>query len=313
MDVFITGATGFIGSAVAHQFRQQGHNVTALAHSPESARQLEQRGHQSVAGSLFEPAGWQSHAENADVIVHAAHVRPGRRLSAGWLRQSTLARDTALQALIEAAERGGRCQALIYTSGIVAHGDHGENWTDETEAPTRTSALGDYHLDGERQVREAAGERSLPAMSLRPGMVYGNGGTFANHFLAVARKGSFQYPGSGENFLSFIHVDDLARAYVAAAERPQAGKVISVVDNSPIRMKHMAQTLVSGFGGHKVSSVPHWLVALFAGRALADMLVGSYRVSNRLAREQLDWEPRHPEFETQIEHVIQEFQAAPAK
>lgn len=304
-NVFITGGSGFIGNAVAHAFSIKGYSVTCLCQRLDSKAQLQAQGFAAVMGDMNDPASWVSEAQKAHIVIHAAHLRPGMRLSDGWLKKSQQLRDTALHALVAALKRSGNCEALIYTSGMIAHGDHGTNIIDEDTTP-RNSALGRYHLLGEQIMQQAAGE-GLPALSIRPGMVYGPNGTFGKHFLAVAEKGKYQYPGNGDNFIPFVHVNDLAQAYLLAAENPPVGQVVNIVDDNPIQVKQMASRLLQEFDGGKASGVPKWLVGFFAGDALAEMLTGSYRVKNTKAKQLLSWEPKYKTFSEGIRDVVNEY------
>lgn len=306
MKVFIVGASGFIGNAVALAFLQKGDQVTGLCKTQKSAEKLTKQGITAVIGDMENTHSWFQIAKDADVLIHLAHLRPKMRLSSGWLKKSQKLRDTCLSALVDAAEQSSQCKALIYTSGMIAFGNHGDNLIDEN-TPSMKTALGAYHLGGEKIIQQAA-KKGIPALSLRPGMVYGNEGTFRKFFLDVARKGKYQYPGDGSNFIPFIHVDDLAKAYLLAVEKMPAGKVISVVDDKPVKMREMADALLSSMGGGKASSVPRWLVGLFAGNALAEMLVGSYRIKNDQAKELLGWQPRFKSFAEGIPYVVEEYQ-----
>lgn len=122
--------------------------------------------------------------------------------------------------------------------------------------------------------------------------------------MAVAEKGKFQYPGTGRNYLPFVHVNDLAQAYVLAAENPPVGHVINVVDDKPIALGEMAEKLLNAFNGGKASSVPTWLVDLFSGSALTEMLTGSYRVQNDKVKRILQWEPKYKTFDEGISDVV---------
>lgn len=306
MKIFITGGTGFIGSAIAKKAKANKHEVTILCRSRSSCIKLESQGYKTVTGVMEKPDSWIDEASQADALIHAAQLRPGKRLSNSWLKKCYLTRNTALEGLVAAAKKGKKCSALIYTSGIVAHGGgHKEAWIDESTIPTE-NPLGEYHLAGEKIINNAVKD-GVPALAIRPGMVYGNAGTFATFFLAVAAKGKFQFPGDGNNFLPFVHVDDLAEAYMLAIGNPPIGKIISVVDNAPITMKEVAELLLEQFNGGKAQSVPAWLVSLFTGESLAKMLVGSYRVKNNLAKELLGWEPKRSSFVSGLPDVVNEY------
>lgn len=303
--IFIAGGSGYIGNAVAQAFARKGDSVACLCNTHKSENRLRQQGLHAVVGDMAEPQAWLSHAVNADIVVHAAHLRPGMRLSESWLRKAAALRDTALPAMIEAAQKNGRCKALIYTSGMIAHGDHGDMRIDE-DTPDKDSALGAYHRTGEKMI-EAAAARGLPALSIRPGMVYGPGGTFGKFFLSVAARGRYQYPGTGSNYLPFIHIEDLAQAYLLAAAHPPVGQVVSVVDDEPITVRQMAATLLASFNGGRASSVPTWLIGLFAGRPLTEMLTGSYRIRNDKAKRLLGWEPEFKSFAQGIQSVVDSY------
>lgn len=305
--VFITGGSGFIGNAIALAFKNNGDSVTCLCQSPSSEKQLKGQGLNVVVSNMATPSEWIASAKEAEFIIHAGHVRPGMRLSSSWLKKSTDVRNKALNALISTAKENGNCQALIYTSGMIAHGDHGNNEIDENTTPNET-ALGRYHLEGEALISQAAAD-GVPALSIRPGMTYGPTGTFGKFFLAVAEKGKYQYPGAGDNYLPFVHIDDLAQAYVLAAHKPAPGHVINIVDDHPITVKEMAEVLLNSFNGGKSSAVPKWLVGLFAGNALAEMLTGSYRVKNHKAKELIDWSPNYSRFSDGINDVVKRYKS----
>lgn len=290
MRVFITGATGCIGQAVAARLRTDGHDIVALARTSGSADRLKALGYDVVSGVLEAPDAWRAAAAGADAIVHAAWVRPGRRMTERWL---AAVRDTdaaATTAMIEAARAGGRCRALLYTSGMSVYGDHGENWIDET-TPAAPSAIGAYKLLGERHVLEAH-RAGVPALVFRPGLVYGLTGVFVDHFLAPASRGRLSYVGSGANYHPTIHIEDLAAAYSLALARPPVGSVLNIVDDDPLPMRVLGEVLLEAFGGGRTRSAPAWLVGIFAGKPLARMLTESYRARNARARDTLGWAPR---------------------
>lgn len=305
-QAFITGATGFLGAAIARALQQAGYEVQALSRSKASADRLRALGYVPVLGDLDETGTWLDHVRAAQVVVHAAQTRPGMRLSQAWLNASRRSRDRALEHMLAAAHAGQSCRSFIYTSGIAAAGDHGEDWVDEG-SPRCRSAIGDYHVEGEDLIVQAA-RAGLPACALRPGFVYGADGSFAKFFLAEAAKGVYRYPGNGRNFISWVHADDMAQGYVAAAARPPVGKVVHLVDDQPLRMDDFAMQLLNAFGGGRPQKVPRFVVSLFAGGPLAEMLTGSYRVRNARAKQLLDWQLRYPTFEQGILDVVQEYQ-----
>lgn len=311
MRIFMTGATGFIGSEVTRALRDRGHEIVGLVRSKESSAKLQTLGGRPVMGDLREPETWKSEAAKADALIHLAAIQIHRRGGMKWLRELNRANVTATQGLIEAAKKGGTCRALINTSAFLTVGDHGDAWVDEDTAPVPNLRGGAYLAD-EKLITEAY-QQGLPGVSLRLGLVYGASGFFAKMILAGAAKGKFAYIGSGNNYMSLISLADTVDAYVRAIENPPAGKVLNIVDDEPIRMRQMGTILLNEFGGGKVNGVPVWAAAIFAGRPIAEAMSGSYRVKNDRAKALLGWKPRYATLRDGIKDVVAEYTKKAAK
>src|SRR5260370_6121118 len=123
MRVFVTGATGYVGSPVARALRRAGHAVWGLPRSAAKARQLARHEIQPVIGDLANPKSYEEIAAHCAVLVHAAFES-----SADGVRKD----DIAVQALHETGRRGAAPKTLIFTSGVWVHGDTGAGMVDET-------------------------------------------------------------------------------------------------------------------------------------------------------------------------------------
>ena len=121
MRTFLTGATGYIGSAVAERLRAAGHQLTALARSDASAAKLESAGIQPIRGDFSDPKSVGSGAGAADGVISLATTY-----------DPTLD-GPAIDAILEAL--AGSNKPLIYTSGIWSHGDTRGKVVDETSPP----------------------------------------------------------------------------------------------------------------------------------------------------------------------------------
>jgi len=309
--VFITGATGLVGSAVATALKARGHDVITLVRRDADAERLRTLGYQPVIGDVTAPETWQKQAAGADAHVHAAFLRPGRRLGRSWVRNAQTVDCTAFQALVRAAEAGGRCKALCYTSGISIFGDHGDAWIDESAALC-PGAIGAVKRAGEEMVADAF-KAGLPAFSLRPGLVYASSGVFRDFFLAPAASGRFGYIGNGAAYHSTVSVGDLAQAYCLAIEKPIPGQALNVVDDKPLRWVEFAELLLKGFGGGSAKGAPPWLASIFAGQPLVEMLTASYRVRNNRIKEMLGWEPQYPTLGDGLLPIIAEYSRRPPR
>jgi nucleoside-diphosphate-sugar epimerase len=300
-----------VGSAVATGLKARGHDVITLVRTAPDARRLRTLGYQPVIGDATAPETWQKQAAGADAHVHAAFLRPGRRLGRRWVRDAQAADRKAFGALVRAAEAGGRCKALCYTSGISIFGDHGDAWIDESAA-LRPGAIGAIKRAGEEMVADAF-KAGLPAFSLRPGLVYAPSGVFRDFFLKPAAGGRFNYIGSGTAYHSTVSVGDLAQAYCLAIEKPIPGRTLNVVDDRPLRWTEFAAVLLKGFGGGRAKSAPPWLVSMFAGQPLVEMLTASYRVRNTRIKETLGWQPQYATLADGLLPIIADYSRRPPR
>ncbi|HEX2093394.1 MAG TPA: NAD-dependent epimerase/dehydratase family protein, partial [Longimicrobiaceae bacterium] len=207
MRVFLTGGTGYVGSAVARALARVGHVVVALARSDEAARWLEAEGHRVLRGDLADPESLTAGAREADAVVHAA--------STGDARTGNIDR-AAVEALLGALEGSGK--SFLYTSGTWVHGSTGGRVADEDAPFDPAAPLVAWRPAVERRVRDAAG-RGVRGVVIRPAVVYGRGGGTPAMLARAARtRGVVRYVGDGSQRWSTVHVDDLADLYVLALD-----------------------------------------------------------------------------------------------
>jgi nucleoside-diphosphate-sugar epimerase len=278
--VFLTGGTGYVGSAVAGALVRAGHSVTALTRSPEKERGLLQLGVSPVRGDLDNPATYERIAALHDTIVHVAFDDADTDL-------------IALETLIGAA-RTDDGRHLVYTSGTWVLGDtHGGIAYEST--PIRAPAkLVSWRGEHEQLVLLAADEGVTPSV-VRPGLVYGGkGGFVSRYFRTAAEEGAASYIGSGRNHLSLVYREDLAQLYRLVVEKRGWG-IFHGVDGVPLVVEEVARAASELAGaGAATRSIP-----LSQARArmgdLADALCLDQKVGTRRAGE-LGWKPRFPSF-----------------
>ncbi|HEU0300105.1 MAG TPA: NAD-dependent epimerase/dehydratase family protein [Longimicrobium sp.] len=235
MRVFVTGATGYVGTAIVEALRSAGHGVAGLARSDGSAAKLEGAGAEARRGSLQDLDVLARGAAEADAVIHAgATGKPGQD-----------AVDTAaVAAMLDALEGSGK--PFVYTSGLWVLGDTGDRLADE-DAPPRPAAIVAWRAGVERGVIDAA-KRGVRSVVLRPGVVYGRGGGTPGAFVSAARrKGVVRYVGDGRQRWPFVHVDDLAELYGLALDaRP--GTVLNAAAGPSLPVREVAQAAAEANG-----------------------------------------------------------------
>ena len=219
MRVFVTGATGFVGSAVAARLMEAGHVVTGLARSDRSAAALEASGIGVLRGDLTDLASLARGAGDAEAVIHTAFIHDFLQ-GVGNFATSIEVDRQAVATLASALADGGR--TLIMTSGTAVL-PHGEKRTDDDAPATEGHAAG---RGGTETQALGFADRGVRVMIMRlPPSVHGDGdhGFVPMLIDAARRRGVSGYIGAGDNRWAAVHRDDVARAYGLALERGEAG------------------------------------------------------------------------------------------
>lgn len=284
MRVLVTGASGFIGSAVAEAFRRKGHWVAGMIRSEQKRRALETREIRVFVGDLKAPASYLQFAKESDVWVHCA---------ADWAGTEWESSDrTLVNALLELAKQSNRTRQFLYTSGCWLYGQTGNNLVNESVALEPTTFALAWRQNHERKILEAC-DRHMRGIILRPGCVYGGrGGLTAAWFESTRKKGAAQIVGEGHNRWATIHIDDLADVYVRAAESRLSGELFNATDRSRFTVLEMAQAASRAAEG---DGRVHPLAAEEARKTMgpfADGLLLDQHVDSSKAVQVLGWQPR---------------------
>jgi dihydroflavonol-4-reductase len=288
--VLVTGATGFVGKAIVRVLRERGHSVVGLVRDPNRAGALAQ-GAEIAVGDMLAPQTYRPLVANVDAVIMAAQYATKGRLTRERLAQ--VGRADAVMADALAHECLAHGKRFLYTSGCFNYGDHGADWITES-TPFAPSPLGVAHARGVEMLRSLHATSGLDAVMLAPGFVYGPGGLFTQAFTDQLAKRRLRVIGSGQNYWSPIHVDDLAMSFGLALERAPAGAEYTVVDDAPLTLRSLVDQLTAALGHKRVGNSPAWLMKPLIGGPLVDSLVTSFRVRNDRAKAELGWSPRYP-------------------
>jgi nucleoside-diphosphate-sugar epimerase len=235
MRFFLTGATGYIGSAVLEAGLRAGHHVTALVRDPEKAEHVSSRGAAAVVGELSKPASYSIAAEQCDVLIHTAFEHSKRR--------QVIDRQ-AIDALMTAAERradAGHATCVIYTSGVWVLG-HTQGAAKE-DAPLDPPAHVSWRPSHEALVLGGSRDGQIRTAVIRPGIVYGGARGVIGDLLKDARNGLLRVVGDGRNHWPCVYDRDLADVYVRVAATPEASGVFHVNDEADERVDDIVEAI----------------------------------------------------------------------
>ena len=278
MRVFLTGGTGYIGSAVLDALVRAGHRVTALARDSEKAERLENRGAIAVMGDLAEPARFLPTVLELDAVVHTA--------MAGQPRGAAMER-AFLDAALPALARSPVPRRFIYTSGVWVLGARPLPAAEDV-APAPIAHV-TWRAAHEAQVLAVAGG-PLTTVVIRPGIVYGGGRGIVSDMLRDALNGLVRVIGDGRNRWPCVYDRDLAELYVRILAAPGATGIFHATGEEDERVADIAQAITTHVS--PVADIRHVPLAEARGKLgnYADALALDQVVRSPRARA-LGWSP----------------------
>jgi nucleoside-diphosphate-sugar epimerase len=283
MRVFVTGATGFVGSAIVQELINVGHRVVGLARNEASAAVLSRLGVEPHYGDLTDPGSLESGARACDGVIHTAFVHDfGDFQAAGETDRR------AVEAFVAGLAGTGR--PLVVTSGTLA------------VAPGRVSTedmAGDRNgVAGPRVPSEdltlAAAKQDVRAMVLRlPPSVHGDlDRGFVPRLIDIAREtGVSAYVGDGANRWAAVHRLDAARLYRLALENGVAGTRYHAIGDEGVPTSEIAAVIGRRLGIPVISKSPADAAAHFSW--FANFWQMDCPASARETDRTLGWRPRH--------------------
>jgi uncharacterized protein len=256
MKVAITGATGFVGSRLVERLQQEGHQILVLTRDAERARRvfpLSAFPNLAIAAyTPLESGDWQKQLSGCDGVVNLAGAPIAENRWTPERKQEILdSRQIGTQKIVEAiAQADPKPAVLVNSSAIGYYG------TSETAAFDETSPSGNDFLAEVCQAWEAEAEKVKQSgtrlVILRTGIVLGNGGALAK-LLTPFRLFAGGPLGSGKQWFSWIHIDDMVNLILQALTHPEVEGVLNATAPQPVRMAAFCQTL------GQILNRPSWL------------------------------------------------------
>jgi len=283
MRIFVTGATGWVGSAIVQQLLGAGHQVLGLVRSEANAQALAAAGGTPLRGSLDNLDSLRRGAEQADGVIHTAFG-----LDLANIAKSSTEEQQAIEAFGEVL--AGSDRPLVVTSGI-GFAPMGQVLPEDKTLPKMPG----FPRDPE-QALWAVAERGVRGTVVRlPRTVHGAGEQhgFMPMLIRLAReKGVSAYVGDGQNLWPAVHRLDAARVFCLALEHGAQGGPFHAIAEEGIAFKNIAEAIGQHLNLPVVSQSPEEAAAHFG--PIAMFAAGNGPVSSAQTRARLGWQPNQP-------------------
>ena len=280
MRIFVTGASGWIGSAVVPELIGAGHQVLGLARSDASAKAVADMGAEVLSGDLNDTGVLSAGALDSDGVIHLAFVVPS--VSEAATRTDATAIETFVAGL------AGTGKPLVISGATLVTPGRPATERDELIAAGPIAA----RIANMRAALAATDQGVRSCLVMLPRSVHGQGERhgFIPQLIAMARaKGVSGYIGDGASRWPAVHVEDAASLYRLAVEQGPAGAVLNAVGDEGVPVREIAEAI-----GQRLNLPARSLPAEEFGGMLVPLLSTDMPASSSITQELLGWKPTHP-------------------
>ncbi len=304
MRVFITGASGFIGKRLVRELLRRGDQVVALTRSRKNLPAADNDRLIVVEGDPTRPGSWEDQVGGCEaVIALAGEPLLAQRWTPEFKRRlvdSRIEGMRRLSTIFAALPPERRPKTLIAASAIGYYGSRGSEILDENSQPG-SGFTAQLCIDWENEARraEAAG---LRVAMLRIGIVVGEGGGILEKMLPPFRAFVGGPVGSGEQYLAWIHLDDIIGVTLMALDHAAVSGPLNLTGPQPVKMNEFARTLGKVLSRPAVVRVPELALRVMLGEG-AHVPLASQRVLPRRALD-LGYKFRYPELTSALNATL---------
>jgi nucleoside-diphosphate-sugar epimerase len=278
--IAVLGATGVYGRHLVPRLVAAGFSVRALVRTPASATAAAACGADVRAADIFDASALRAGLDGCDAAINLATALPSPVKQGGDSDANNRVRRDGVPIFLAACTASG-VSRVIQQSIAMVHCGGGDQWADET-TPYVAAPPG---IVGEaiavaRAMEDLVAASPLDWLILRGALFYGAGTGFDDDWVSRARAGKLRLPDTGTDYVSLVHVADMADATVAALARWPSRQRLIVSDDEPVRWRDLFGFIAASVGAQ-------------APEAGGPARFPSFRVRNARARDALAWAPRY--------------------
>ena len=280
-SVAVLGATGVYGRHLVPRLVARGHRVRALVRRPEAAAMVTACGAELHRADVFDLASLRAGLAGCEVGINLATALPGPRGGGDFALNDRVRRE-GTPIWVRACREAG-VSRVVQQSIAMVNAAAGDAWGDEdTVFPPGGDDVAARAIAAAVAMEDTVRGSGLDWLVLRGALFYGPGTGFDDEWFARARAGKLRLPGDGNDWVSLVHIADMASATVAALERWPSRRALIVADDQPVRWRELFAHVAA------IAGAP----APEPGGRLG---LPSFRVRNQRARDALSWSPSYPD------------------
>ena len=301
MKIFMTGGTGFVGTTLTKRLTQKGHRVTLLTRDISKNRHLP-KGASYLEANPTEQGTWQERVAEHEVIINLAGASIFRRWTESSKNAIWNSRILTTQNLVAAlSARKGRETLFLSTSAVGYYGFHGDEELDEESQP------GDDFLASLSQAWESsalnAEESGVKVVLLRFGIVLGKNGGALRQMVPIFNWCMGSPLGSGKQWFSWIHEEDLANIYLYLLEQKGIFGPVNCMAPNPVRNEEMTKILGEVLGRPTfMPAVPGFIIKIMMGEFGSILLKGQRVLPKRILN--MGFRFRFPEMREALQDLL---------
>lgn len=281
MRVFITGGTGLVGTRLVARLLARQDEPVVLTRDAGKAQKKLGPGVQVVAGDPMQPGPWQGICAGCDAVVNLVGENvTARRWNEAFKKLLIESRTVSTRHVVEALRNEGKARVLVNASAIGYYGPHGDKELDENTPPAN-DFFGRLCAAWEKEAF-AALAFGVRVATVRVGMVLDRAGGALGKMLPMFRWGVGGRLGSGKQWMSWIHHDDLVGLFLLALDNERVTGALNGTAPNPVTNLEFTKTLGKVLNRPTWLPAPTWGLRLMLGE-MAEVLVTGQRVVPRAA------------------------------
>ncbi len=300
MKILITGGTGFVGRELTSRLIKEGYQVTILTRSLKSP-QTKQTNISYLEGDPTVKGPWQKTVKEHDAVINLAGASIFSKWSEEYKKAIRESRISTTRNIVEAVPQStDKKFSLLSASAVGYYGFH------EDEILTEESPSGDDFLSGVASEWEhealKAGEKGARVVITRFGIVLGEKGGALGQMIPLFKKYIGGPIGNGKQWFSWVHIKDLAEAFIFLIKHPEITGPVNICSPNPVRNRELAKALGKVLNRPSFMPAPGFMVKLVLGEFGSVILKGQRVIPKRLMDAGFSFQ--YPDIYTALKSII---------